>query len=384
MDNNKLERLKEILSIPSFYGREEKVREYISNWATARNIPFYVDSVGNIYLTKGVSDSYPCMAAHMDTVHKIEQTGIDIVEETYTMSRVDYSSVCEGKQVLRGYIGGKEHKPENRTGCGGDDKAGIFLALEIMDKFDIMKCAFFISEEIGCIGSSKADPDFFKDVAYAIQHDSPENDTISWYCSGYLLFNEEWAKPGVFVDVKTGEEYFEGKIGDLLYNYGVRTFARHPYTDVSQLKKKFDFQCINLPAAYYHYHSVNECVLIEGIETAYELSVAIIERLGNEKQTFEQQTSNYGSYTGVNSYAYGYGGGSSYTGASQNNWVSKQPLSTQEMRKRVMTYFQKKYGITDDEFMFLYEGLHYYLDDFNGQNSIKEVIEEYKETPFYY
>ena len=61
MDKNKLDRLKEILSIPSLYGREEKVRNYISQWAIARNIPFYIDVTGNIYLTKGQSDSYPCI-----------------------------------------------------------------------------------------------------------------------------------------------------------------------------------------------------------------------------------------------------------------------------------------------------------------------------------
>lgn len=311
----------------------------------------------------------------MDTVHKIEYNGIDIVEETYNMSGYDRSSECNGKQVLRGYIKGKEHIYENRTGCGGDDKAGIFLALEIMDKFDIMKCAFFISEEIGCIGSSKADPNFFENVSYAIQHDSPENDTISWYCSGYLLFNEQWAKPGVIVDMETGEEYFDGEIGDLLYKYGVRTFARHPYTDVSQLKKKFDFQCINLPAAYYQYHTSNECVLIEGIETAFDLSVAIIERLGNEKQPFEQQEQNYGGYS--NGYTYGYGG-------SNTTSNSGRVLSTSEIKKKVMKHFQEKYNTTDDEFIFLYDGLHFYLDNFEGESSISEVIEEYKESPFFY
>lgn len=375
MDKNKLERLKEILSIPSFYGREEKVREYISKWAEARNIPFYVDNIGNIYLTKGESENYPCMVAHMDTVHKIEQSGIDIVEETYTKNQSDYSSVCNGKQVLRGYIGGKEHVKKNRTGCGGDDKAGIFLALEVMDRFDIMKCAFFISEEIGCIGSKQADPKFFENVAYTIQHDSPENDTISWYCSGYLLFSEEWAKPGVVVDTETGEERFEGKIGDLLYKYGVRTFARHPFTDVSQLTKNFDFQCINLPAAYYHYHSVNECVLIEGIETAFELSVAIIERLGNEKQVFEKQT-----------YENTYNGGGYYynnNNSSSNNWVNGKILTPIQLRMKIKEFFQKKYSITDDEFTFLYDGLGHYLDTFDGKNSIEEIVQEYKLSLFY-
>jgi putative aminopeptidase FrvX len=381
MDNNKLERLKEILSIPSVSGREEKVRKYIADWATIRNIPHYTDKIGNIYLTKGESEYYPCMVAHMDTVHKIDSYGIEIVEETYIKSQYDYSSVCDGQQVLRGYVKGKTHTRNNRTGCGGDDKAGIFLALEVMDKFDVMKCAFFVSEEIGCIGSREADPEFFKDVAYTIQHDSPENDTISWYCSGYQLFSSEWAKPGVVIDEETGRERFEGKIGDLLYDYGVRIFARHPFTDVSQLTKKFDFECINLPAAYYQYHTSNECVLINGIEIAYDLSVAIIERLGNEKQVFEQQESTYTYGSGNNynnEYTYGYSGSSNY---GWNN--GKKYVSQAEIKEKIKKYYKTKFNMSDDEFSFIFDGLHYYIDDFTGTNSITEVMEEYKDTPFY-
>jgi hypothetical protein len=321
------------------------------------------------------------MVAHMDTVHKIDSYGIEIVEETYIKSQYDYSSVCDGQQVLRGYVKGKTHTRNNRTGCGGDDKAGIFLALEVMDKFDVMKCAFFVSEEIGCIGSREADPEFFKDVAYTIQHDSPENDTISWYCSGYQLFSSEWAKPGVVIDEETGRERFEGKIGDLLYDYGVRIFARHPFTDVSQLTKKFDFECINLPAAYYQYHTSNECVLIDGIEIVYDLSVAIIERLGNEKQVFEQQESTYTYGSGNNynnEYTYGYSGSSNY---GWNN--GKKYVSQAEIKEKIKKYYKTKFNMSDDEFSFIFDGLHYYIDDFTGTNSITEVMEEYKDTPFY-
>lgn len=358
MDKNKLERLKEVLSLQSYTGNEAIVRDYIIKWANERKISNYTDKVGNVYLTKGVSENYPCMVAHMDTVHRINSKGIDIVEETYVKTHTQYSDDCNGKQVLRGYVKGMEQTYQNRTGCGGDDKCGVFIGLEIMDKFDVMKCAFFVSEENGCIGSSQADPDFFKDVAYALQHDSPENDTISWYCSGYLLFSDEWAKPGVVKNDETGEEYFEGKIGDLLYKYGVRDFARHPYTDVSQLTKKFDFQCINLPAAYYHYHTSNECVLIEGIETAYELSVAIIERLGNEKQEFKPQTNT--------TYSFGYG----------TNLFGGGRLTPAQIRGKVFNHFINKYKMNRDDFNFLYDGLYYYIDDFKGETTIKEAIHQ--------
>jgi hypothetical protein len=39
--------------------------------------------------------------------------------------------------------------------------------------------------------------------------------------------------------------------------------------------------------------------------------------------------------------------------------------------------------MSDDEFSFIFDGLHYYIDDFNGSDSITEVMEEYKDTPFY-
>jgi hypothetical protein len=114
--------------------------------------------------------------------------------------------------------------------------------------------------------------------------------------------------------------------------------------------------------------------LIEGIETAFELSVAIIERLGNEKQTFEQQEQNYGSNS--NGYTYGYGG-------SNTNSNSGKILSTIEMKKKIMKYFQKKYNMTDDEFIFLYDGLYSFIDNFEGKSTITEIIEEYKESAFY-
>jgi tripeptide aminopeptidase len=369
MEKDKLSRLKEILSIPTHHSNngEEKLRNFIIEWATIRGLEWYVDRMKNVYITKGSSDFYPCVAAHIDSVHQI--TPIHIEEEIYDFSKEFYDKTNDGKLVVRGYKEGLDKTKSNRTGCGGDDKCGVFLALELIDKFDNIKGAFFVSEEIGCVGSRQADPEFFKNVAYTIQHDSPENDTISWFCSGYQLFTDDWASPNVIVD-ENSEERFNGLIGDLLYKHGVRVFARHPYTDVSQIRQKFDFQCINLPAAYYRYHTKDEYVLIEGIEVAEQLSVDIIERLGCEKQFYveeESETNNNGGW--ANYYqAYGYG--------------RVKPSAAEILKSKVKSYFIKKYAMTDDDFNFLYEGLHNYVDEFT-EKSVSDIVNEYFESPFY-
>ena len=65
-------RLKEVLSIPSVYGEEGLVREYIQSYAENEGIDYHIDKKGNIYLTKGSEkmtegEYYPCVVAHMDS-----------------------------------------------------------------------------------------------------------------------------------------------------------------------------------------------------------------------------------------------------------------------------------------------------------------------------
>ena len=57
-------------------------------------------------------------------------------------------------------------------------------------KRDILKAAFFVSEEIGMLGSKQADPKFFEDVGYALQFDAPTGNWFSVQCSGTKLWTE--------------------------------------------------------------------------------------------------------------------------------------------------------------------------------------------------
>ena len=73
------ELLKEILSIPSYSGKETKLVNFITSYLDANNIKYTLDEMKNIYCVKGEAEYYPCVVAHTDTVHN--NTIIDVRTE---------------------------------------------------------------------------------------------------------------------------------------------------------------------------------------------------------------------------------------------------------------------------------------------------------------
>jgi di/tripeptidase len=138
-----------------------------------------------------------------------------------------------------------------------------------------LKVAFFVSEETGCHGSRKADPEFFKNVGYAIQFDAPGNSIVSEYCMGVKLY-------------ETNGDFFNGVHKVLTERFeGRNRYYSHPYTDVYALRQKFDFSCINFSIGYYDYHSRNEYVVIEDVYNGIRAGKEIIDTLGYKKYQYE-------------------------------------------------------------------------------------------------
>jgi tripeptide aminopeptidase len=237
------------LSVPSFPGKEDLMREFIVNTLNKSGISNYTDKYGNVYATKGESEHYPCVVAHIDTVHKIEE--FTVHEDNYMLTAWD----LEG----------------NQTGIGGDNKAGVFVCLELLERFDVIKAAFFVSEEVGCLGSYLSDPEFFKNVGYALQFDAPYNNWISHYSDGVKLFAVD-------------SDFFR-KIDPIfeknLPKYTISSLGNHPYTDVSALKSLYDFSCVNYSVGYYNMHSKREYVSIMDVDLCLNTAVEMIESLGN-------------------------------------------------------------------------------------------------------
>lgn len=258
---NNLNFFKELLSVPTHTYKEDKMIEFLSNHLKSKSYDFFIDELGSIYVTKGkISENeyYPCVVSHTDTVHHLDT--INVVEEMLPNSKGEIS-LC-----LKAY--NDDRQP---TGIGGDDKNGVFACLEILDKFEIIKAAFFVSEETGCHGSKNADDNFFKDVGYVIEFDAPGDYMVTEYCFGVKMFEKD-------------SEFFS-KVDKVLNEclLSEPKYMVHPYTDIMALKKKYDFTCINFSIGYHNYHTKNEYVCLEEVEAGINAGENLIKSLGNNK-----------------------------------------------------------------------------------------------------
>lgn len=254
-----LDFLKDVLSLPSLYGEESIVKNYIMNYAIKWGIKYDIDKKGNIYLTKGKLDSneeyYPCVVSHIDTVHSSH-----------------ISLINEGKRLLiqeseDGILTATHPDTEQQTGIGGDDKCGVFVCLELFKKFDKLKGAFFVEEEIGMRGSKESDDIFFGDVGYAIQFDAPSSNWITEVCYGVKIFDNN----------------FKEIIKPILAECGYTNFSNDPFTDVNQLSIKYDFNCLNLGCGYHRQHTNQEYVVIQEVGQSLITGEHLIKKLGVKK-----------------------------------------------------------------------------------------------------
>jgi tripeptide aminopeptidase len=260
--------LKEVLSVPTKTYQEDLMIEFLTKWLEENGIPFNMDEHYNIYAIKQTDefvDYFPCVIAHTDTVHSLDN--IIIKEETLPNEQ------NEKKPSLKAY-----NHFGHPTGIGGDDKCGIYACLELLKELPNLKAAFFVSEETGCHGSKKADKNFFMNVGYGIQFDAPGNTMVSEYCMGTKLFDRDGEFFGICDNVLN--EMFGGN----------QEYWSNPYTDVYALKNTFDFSCINFAIGYYDYHTPNEYVVVEDVYNGIETGKKMIQMLGNKKYQYKTES----------------------------------------------------------------------------------------------
>ena len=283
-----IDKFKELLSVPSKTYQEEDMVEYICNELDSiEGVTYYRDDMMNVYATKGVLEEdefYPMFIAHTDTVHsKIDKI---VVKEERLKRPNTFGKTFDDKlvDVLKAYDEGG-----NPTGIGGDDKCGIFICLELLKQLDKVKIGLFVSEETGCHGSSKCDESFLTDVGYITQYDAPGNHLITEICSGVRLFDRD-------------SEFFEKSISVIESAFGNEMLIQsHPYTDVSQLKKKIDVSCINMSCGYYNMHTKEEFISLEDVERAIEAGKNMVFILGLKKYQYEYKPIVYTNKTIMNS-----------------------------------------------------------------------------------
>lgn len=255
----KKELLIDLLSVQTTSGNEFNMIAHIFNFCR-QNVPEADVKVkdNNIYITKGESDIYPCVVAHTDTVHDIH----------------DFFKVFDDDGCLFAF----NAETGKQVGVGGDDKVGIWLALEMLMKFDKIKCAFFHSEEIGCIGSSAADMDWFKDVGYCLQGDRRGSKDFVNNISG-KLFSKKFSKT----------------IAPILAHHGYSETSG-AITDVGQLAENGVGVCVaNMSCGYYSPHSDEEIVEFTHADNCRQMMEKLISELGCKKfeYRFTRSYSNY-------------------------------------------------------------------------------------------
>jgi putative aminopeptidase FrvX len=243
-----LELLKRLLAVPTSSMHEEQMVsflvEHINRLGVAQCGQVAVDAHNNVYVVKGGARFLPCVAAHIDTVFGWTET--EIVQRDKTLVGMDR----HGHQI----------------GIGADDKAGVFVCLELLERFENIAVAFFANEETGCVGAYHAKPEFFEQVGYVLEFDAPARGLVSYTVDGVRLFQND----GDFIQTAM----------PALQKHGLTHWQRHPYTDVKALRQRFDLSCLNLSAGYHNWHRPDEFVDLEDVDAAIIAGTELIQVLG--------------------------------------------------------------------------------------------------------
>lgn len=293
-----MELLKHLYEIYSPSGGEKQLKRFIKKWVKD-NIPDAEirtdNNDGNVYIVRGVADVYPCVVAHLDQVQRNHSK--------------DFIAV-ETDDIIFGY------SPSNRCreGLGADDKNGIWIALQCLKEFDIIKVAFFVGEEIGCVGSGRCDMWWFENCQYIIEPDRRGSSDLITNISGDLC-----------------SEAFKDYIPMKDFGYSEKSGLM---TDVLELLERgVGISCINLSCGYYEPHTDDEFTVKVDLLNCLELVKTIIVNCGVQVFHHEYQCAYKSSYS------------SSYNGMSRWDWEE----------------YDAKYGYGWEDYR-----------DFEAHNSLKE------------
>ena len=183
-NNNVLENLEpkslfkffgEILSIPRPSKHEEKMTQYLIDWAKERNLDYESDEIGNVIIRKGATKGkenspWVCLQSH-----------IDMVCEKNSDKDFDFE-----KDAIVPKIEGEWLKADGTT-LGADDGIGVATALAILDANDIehgpIECLFTVDEETGLSGAEALSADVLKS-RILLNLDSEDEGEIFIGCAG--------------------------------------------------------------------------------------------------------------------------------------------------------------------------------------------------------
>lgn len=247
-----------LYAIHSPSGSEKKMRRFIRKYIASNcgDVRMDTDKYGNLLCVKGEAETYPCLASHIDQVQKSHSKDFEVVTN---------GEVCFGYSA----------KSREQQGLGADDKNGIFICLECLKAYDVLKVAFFVGEETGCVGSDDVDIEFFKDCRFIVEPDRRGGSDLitSMFCGG--VCSDDFIKA----------------IGAERFGY---TEERGSITDVGTLVERgVGISCLNLSCGYYEAHTDNEFTVLSELENCLVFVMRIIDEC-TDVYPFEYEGRSYG------------------------------------------------------------------------------------------
>lgn len=244
----------ELLNIHGTSGNEKPVRDYLKPILTELMDNVKVDDYGNLLADKKCGDGNGAtvlLSAHMDTVKGVlADRKLVETEDGIIMS--------------------------NKGALGADDRGGIAIILTVLRNLNKLnfnghiKVSFSREEEIGCVGASKIDPDWYANADLAIVVDRRGNRDIvvgcgMAFCSDSVGYFMEDVSKMADMDWRA----VEGGISDAM------VFAEN------------GINSINLSAGYMNEHTVNEYASLKDMGDTVRLILQTIAVINQFYKTFE-------------------------------------------------------------------------------------------------
>lgn len=164
-----------ICQVPRPSKKEEKIIEFLLNWAKDNNIEAKKDEAGNILMKK------PATPGMEDRKTIVLQSHMDMVCEKNNDVQHDFD-----KDPIIPYIDGDWVKAKGTT-LGADDGIGVAAQMDILTADDIkhgpIECLFTVDEETGLTGAFALKPGFFEGKIL-LNLDSEDDGEIFIGCAG--------------------------------------------------------------------------------------------------------------------------------------------------------------------------------------------------------
>lgn len=224
--------LEQLYKISSKSGMEDRIKSFVLDCFSDVPLTVETDEIGNLFITKGAAEVYPCVAAHLDEIH----------------------APCEREIVIEGDKIFTVNRLWNRVGCGADDKNGLWIIINLLHSEPILKVALFVQEErtgdiAGCRGAGACDLLFFSDVKFVLECDRKGcSDVVSIGKGDTLLCEPDFIPQ------------------HLLSEYGYE-MVKGGKTDVVELKMRgLDIPVCNISCGYYDAHKNSEYTIFSELQ----------------------------------------------------------------------------------------------------------------------